>query len=369
MLGNSQNHWRRLVNPSDNLNIWKLVLALGRTGNLTKAAIHVDMELSAASRVIVSLEDELGATLIDRRTKPYKLTPVAKSLLPRVEQMLTLHKSILSDATHDEGAPLRTMIRISVPNNIARKPILEHLVYYRTHVDPTVEFEMISDLTHADVLSGRADIAFLPYFPGDVPELFCDPFLPGTTFMLASPAYLEKYGTPREPEDLIAHQLYFRSGTYYPYTRCLFSDREVFDLETMTRTTIPENISGNELRTLKTNAISNGRLSNPYLNVFYGDSLACLQGILDGSGISVDLALGFTSEYLQSGALVPVLPNWHRPLWINTLVVHEKNRENETLMRFLHWFSKVEAKHGRKRWFEWFQRFGQDPEGLLKRGY
>ena len=50
MLGNSQNHWRRLVNPSDNLNIWKLVLALGRTGNLTKAAIHVDMELSAASR-------------------------------------------------------------------------------------------------------------------------------------------------------------------------------------------------------------------------------------------------------------------------------------------------------------------------------
>ena len=56
----------------------------------------------------------------------------------------------------------------------------------------------------------------------------------------------------------------------------------------MTRTTIPENISGNELRTLKTNAISNGRLSNPYLNVFYGDSLACLQGILDGSGISVD---------------------------------------------------------------------------------
>lgn len=90
------------MNPSDNLNIWKLVLALGRTGNLTKAAIHVDMELSAASRVIVSLEDELGATLIDRRTKPYKLTPVAKSLLPRVEQMLTLHKSILSDATRGQ---------------------------------------------------------------------------------------------------------------------------------------------------------------------------------------------------------------------------------------------------------------------------
>lgn len=182
MLGNSQDRWRSLVNPSDNLNVWKLILALGRTGNLTKAAIHADMELSAASRLIVSLEDELGANIIDRRTKPYKLTPVAKSLLTRIEQMLTLHKSVLLDATWDEGAPLRTLIRFGVPNNIARKPVLEHLSHYRTHVDPTVEFELISDLTHADVLSGRADIAFLPYFPGDVPELFCDPFCPAQRF-------------------------------------------------------------------------------------------------------------------------------------------------------------------------------------------
>ena len=38
-------------------------------------------------------------------------------------------------------------------------------------------------------------------------------------------------------------------------------------------------------------------------------------------------------------------------------------------MRFFRWFAKAEAKHGRTRWFDWFRRFGQNPEVLLKRGY
>lgn len=369
MLGNSQDFWRSLVNPSENLNIWKLVLALGRTGNLTKAAIQADMELSAASRAIRSLEDELGTPLIDRRTKPNKLNPIARALLPKIERMMVLQKSIVAEASRPEGAPLRMMIRISAPSNIARKPILEHLTYYRDHIDPTVEFELLSNLNHADVLSGAVDIAFLPYFPREVPELFLDPFLPGTTLMLASAEYVEKHGAPSEPEELVRHQLFLRSGPYYPFTKCLFSDREMFDLETGCRTVISGNLSGNDLRTLKAGAITSGRLSSPNLKAFYGDSLTCLQGVINGFGISIDLSLGFVDEYLKNGTLVPVLPQWHRPLWINTLAIHEKNRSNETLMRFFRWFVEEEGKHGKSRWFDWFRHFGLDPEAILKRGY
>ena len=55
---------------TDNLLVWRLLLALGQTGSLTKAAIATDLELSTASRLLSGLEKELGITLVDRQVKP-----------------------------------------------------------------------------------------------------------------------------------------------------------------------------------------------------------------------------------------------------------------------------------------------------------
>ena len=97
--------------------------------------------------------------------------------------------------------------------------------------------------------------------------------------------------------------------------------------------------------------------------------MTCYQSALSGMGIAIDLSLGVIDEALKAGQLVPVLKEWHRPLWRNSLVIRERNLLNEDLMRFMNWFATEEGKEGRERWMDWYRKFGLNPEAVLERGY
>lgn len=85
-------------------------------------------------------------------------------------------------------------------------------------------------------------------------------------------------------------------------------------------------------------------------------------------GIAVDLSFGVCDDLLRSGLLVPVMKNWHRPLWINTLCLRERDAQDERLMRFVRWFAAVEHSHGNKRWQTWYRHYGLDPTAVLNLG-
>ena len=180
----------------DNLSAWRLVLALGRTGSLTQAAVAADIELSAASRLLASLEKSLGIQLVDRKTKPMRFHPNAKPLLSKIEEMLDLHRDLIEQADRLSESEARITIRFSVPTNIARRFFVLLMDRYKQEVDPNVEFEFFSNLDHVDVQNGLVDMAMLPYCPVNVSGLHVQPFLPATTLIVASPAYLEEHGTP-----------------------------------------------------------------------------------------------------------------------------------------------------------------------------
>lgn len=356
------------MNPSDNLIVWRLLLALGRTNSLTRASIEADVELSAASRLLSSLEHELAASILDRSTKPYRVTATARKLLPRIEEFLALHAEIKSCAA-SKTASAKRKIRLSMPTNIARPPTLAQISFYATNIDHEIDIELFSDLDHQDILNDQADIAVLPYCPTDPAGLLCEPFMSGTNFLLASPSYLEKRGSPQEPEDLEGHLLFLRNGRNYPMTRSLLTDGYGFDLETFVRYEIPVGSSGAQLKLLSSRVASKNHLASHKLKAFYGDSMTCLQAVLGGMGIAVDLSLGLCDEYLKDGRLVPVLLQWHRPLWINTLVMRERSRDDRQLCQFARWFADMQRKDRNKCWKNWYRHFGVDPAGILKRGY
>lgn len=349
----------------DNLSAWRLVLALGRTGSLTQAAVAADIELSAASRLLASLEKSLGIPLVDRTTKPMRFHANAKPLLSKIEEMLDLHRDLIEQASLLSESEARVTIRFSVPTNIARRFFVLLMDRYNQEVDPNVDFEIFSNLDHMDVQNGLVDVAMLPYCPTNVSGLHVRPFLTATNLIVASPAYLEENGTPERVEDLVHHRLLIRTGRYYPVTTRLFSLKEMFDLETLKRQPLPD-----KLGLLARSAYSGpARKKNRRLSTVYGDCMTCYQSAIAGMGIALDLSLGVIDHALRSGQLVPVLKEWHRPLWQNSLVIRERNLLNEDLMRFMNWFAVEEGREGGKRWMDWYRKFGLNPEAVLERGY
>lgn len=350
---------------SDNLLAWRLLLALGRTGSLTKAAIATDVELSTASRLLSGLEKELGVTLVDRQKKPMCMSQNMAPVLHYVQALVDAHHQALDRIENLSTTDLRVTLRVSVPSNISRSTLVHLMDRYKS-VDPAVDLELYSNMDHTDVLNGTVDIAYLPYFPVNAVGIHVIPILRGTNFMLAAPSYLKSHGVPQCVEDLVHHRLFVRTGRHYPTTTRLFSLSEMFDFETLIRQPLPDKLG---LLAQKEFSYTRHLRKRTRLSILYGDTLSCLQSVLEGLGIAVDLSLGLVCEQLKAGTLVPVLKDWHRPIWNNTLVTQERNLFNEHIMRFMHWYAEQEKMSGDQRWKSWYRHFNVDPDAVLERGY
>lgn len=66
----------------------RLLRALAQTGNVTKAAVALNVSQSAVSKQIKQLEELLSQSVVERDTRPLHLTSVGKVLLALAEQVL-----------------------------------------------------------------------------------------------------------------------------------------------------------------------------------------------------------------------------------------------------------------------------------------
>jgi len=65
----------------DRIRAWQLFIETSRLGSLALAAEALSFPLPKASRLISSLEDELGFLLLDRTKKPAALTKEGQALV------------------------------------------------------------------------------------------------------------------------------------------------------------------------------------------------------------------------------------------------------------------------------------------------
>ncbi len=62
------------MNISQNLEAWEALVLTAKTGNVSKTALLLDMDIPKVSRLISSLEKELGYELLDKSKRPFKPT-------------------------------------------------------------------------------------------------------------------------------------------------------------------------------------------------------------------------------------------------------------------------------------------------------
>jgi DNA-binding transcriptional LysR family regulator len=276
----------------DRLDAMRLFMRVADAGSFSKAASDMGLGQPTVSRRIQDLEHRLGAELFQRTTRALNMTEAGQKFYERAGVILAEFDDAEAEARGLDHEPVG-MLRISAANSLARRLIAPQIATF-LELYPHIRCDVIAEDTLTDLVEEGVDLAFRL---GDLADSRLMARRMGAVQRLvwASPAFLEKHGTPERPEDLeVLPGLIFRQSP---------SSRE-WTLH-----------KGDQQVTVK----MDGRLS-----ASSGEVL--LQGALDGLGLFYApdwLVCGDATE----GRLVRVLPEWTgTPLPVNAVWTSGKLR-------------------------------------------
>ena len=185
----------------EDMQVYVRVVEAGGIGN---AAEQLGIAKSAVSRRLTELEARLGVSLISRTTRTSKLTEAGKQYYTRSLRVIDEVAELNSSTTNTETS-LSGTLRLSAPLSFG----LSHLTpalddFAKDHPELTLDIDFSDHKT--DLIAGGFDLAFR-IGELDDSSLKARKISPIHTSISASPAYLEKHGTPKTPDDLKNHQV------------------------------------------------------------------------------------------------------------------------------------------------------------------
>lgn len=179
-------------------------------GGFTAAARATAVSTSQASRSVARLEDRLGVQLLTRTTRRLSVTQAGRALHERASVLLADLAEAESAVRDREGAVLGT-VRVTAPVGFGVR-FLSPLVARFATQHPGVRFDLLLDDRRVDIVAEGFDIAVRA---GPLADSTLVARRVGSThvFTVASPAWLERWGTPEEPAQLSGRDgLFHASG-------------------------------------------------------------------------------------------------------------------------------------------------------------
>ncbi len=300
----------------DDLTAWKALMLTARTGKVSQTGILMDMTSSKVSRLLCGLEEELGYPLFDKTKRPLFPTPRCRQLLSVLEPVLRDFQDLQSPTF---GLSKKTLIRVGAPIEASLDFYCFDYIRY-ADANRQVEFEIMPECTEQDVREGRVDVAMLNHVPDDTSEFKIRQIATTTTFPLATPEYLRRWGVPRKLDDLKHHRGLLLKTKTFPVTRYLHK----------------------------------GDLTSAVLqwdSVFYThDQFMLKKLVMNHWGITLDLYGGHVLKEIEEGRLVPFLEGWVRPSW-NMCIVTRQDVElaNKEVSCFADWWRSIQSPNDQSR--------------------
>lgn len=209
----------KLTNGADRARELALFAAVAGEGSFSAAGRLFELSPSAVSRAIDRIEARLGVRLLLRSTRALALTAEGQTYLQAARRIL----ADLDDAEQqiaDQGAP-RGRLRISAALSHGRLCVVPLLGRF-AELYPHIMIDIALTDTLVDVAAGQADVAVRF---GPLPDSSLTARKLGETgrVIVASPAYLDRAGTPEVPEDLHRHNClnfnFRRAEPVWPFRR------------------------------------------------------------------------------------------------------------------------------------------------------
>ncbi len=188
----------------ENFNDLISFLVVARERSFTKAAAKLGVSQSALSHAIRGLEERLEIRLLTRTTRSVAPTEAGEKLVDSLGPKFAEIENEL-DALKEMRARPAGNIRITAGEHAVDSilwPVLRtFLVEY-----PDIHVEITVDNTLTDIVAGRFDagIRLGEQVAKDMVAVRIGPDV--RLVVVASPSYLEKYGTPATPQELQNHR-------------------------------------------------------------------------------------------------------------------------------------------------------------------
>lgn len=194
-------------------------LAVARAKGFRDGARASGGSASGLSDAVRRLETQLGVRLLHRTTRSVVPTEAGQRLLERLEPALNEVQAALDVVNGFRSRPAGTL-RLNVPVSAARLT-LPAIVPPFLAAYPEIRLEVIADDSFVDVLAAGCD-AGIRYDERLENDMIAVPIGPRVQRFAtaASPAYLDRYGRPQHPRDLLklaCLRARFPSGAMTPW--------------------------------------------------------------------------------------------------------------------------------------------------------
>jgi DNA-binding transcriptional LysR family regulator len=176
---------------------------VNRLGSLSAAARALGITPPAATMRLAAMEKRIGARLLNRSTRSIGLTPEGELYLQHASRLIDELRE-LDEIVSGNGRAPRGLLRVNAPLGFGRTVIAPLVSSFTSrHSDVEVQLEVTD--RPVDLIDQGFDLAVRF---GELPDnrINARRIMSNRRFLCASPAYLEKHGTPKKLADLTRHR-------------------------------------------------------------------------------------------------------------------------------------------------------------------
>lgn len=185
-------------------------------GGFTEAARKLGMSKSAVSKHVAALEARLAVRLLNRTTRRVSPTEVGLAYYDRARTVLVDATDADSMVTSMQSKP-KGQLRVSAPVTFGIHYVTRAVVDF-LDAFPQVDINLVLDDRFVELVAESFDVAIRIGVLEDS-SLKARKLAETRRLLVASPAYLERAGTPRVLDDLNHHQLlhysHLASGNFW----------------------------------------------------------------------------------------------------------------------------------------------------------
>ncbi|MFJ9449192.1 LysR substrate-binding domain-containing protein [Herbaspirillum sp. NPDC101397] len=285
---------------SDKLRSMEVFVAAATAESFAAAAQLLDISAVMVGKHVRTLEQQLGASLLERTTRKQALTEIGA-------RYLELCRDVLASVDNADrvAETLRAMpqgvLRVSAPVSYGLQRLMPVIGEYAA-IHPQVHIDLALNNRVVDLAEEAVDVA-VRSGPLSDDGLIARPLRPARMLIAASPAYLARRGTPGHPDDLARRDCLIFGALEPGHTWRFSRDAE----------TVHVPVQGSF-------ASNNGQ--------------ALLAAALAGMGVLVQTDT-LLEEHIAAGRLTALLPDWRLPTRALHIVRRPENRPSAKVRSFV----------------------------------
>ena len=187
----------------DELLPMRLFVKVAELRSFARAATELNISNSSATRLVMSIEDRLGARLLNRTTRSLSLTDAGHLYLAQIRHVIDEIDRVEETIASMHHEPIGSL-KIAAPVMFGMHVLAPAIDAFKTRHPAIVPEVTIVD-RHVDLVSEGFDIGLLLSQHIGNNTLVKRPLTRINRIVCAAPHYVERHGAPAHPHDLASH--------------------------------------------------------------------------------------------------------------------------------------------------------------------